>query len=283
MKKKSDKCLIVDKLINEGWFQDEKEVQSWIMLKRILVNDQLIYSSSEKVPNNCIIRVKEYYKRKYTNKGGLKLEGALKDFNIDVTNLVALDCGASTGGFTDCLLYYGAQMVYAVDVGHGQLAGKLLINEKVRNLENTNLSNELLKALNPLPEIITLDLSYLSLKIAVPICFDILKNQGVIICLVKPIYEVESHEIRRNGKINDNKIIREILFDLSEYFIKLGCNIIGITNSPVKGNNDTLEYFIGLTIGNASINNINNEIKSHIEVSLKKSQEITSFKKNEYY
>lgn len=278
--KSKTKCILLDKLLGESWFDDEKEAQTWIMMRRVLVNDQLVYNCREKVSPDCVVRVKEYYKRKYTNKGGLKLEGALKDFNISVKDKIALDCGACTGGFTDCLLYQGAKKVYAVDAGHGQLAGKLRINENVVNMENTNISDEVLKNLDPKPEVITLDLSYLSLKNAVPVCLEILKNNGIIVCLVKPIFEVESSEIRRSGEINDPEILRGILYDLCEYFIHIGCDIIGITNSPVRGNNDTLEYFIGLSVGESGFETINSHFTEQIGVALTKSLNEVHFNKN---
>ncbi|WP_233182234.1 SAM-dependent methyltransferase [Paenibacillus sonchi] len=116
-----------------------------------MVNDELIISVNDKVPVDGSVRIKRYYQRKYVNKGGLKLAGALNDFGIDVN-------GASTGGFTDCLIQNGAKLVYAVDVGYGQLAGKLLINKKIVNMEKTNLADKVLLSLFPSPEVITLDL-----------------------------------------------------------------------------------------------------------------------------
>lgn len=280
MKVKIEKCTLLEKLLRETWFDDEKEAQTWVLLRRVLVNDQLVYSCSERVPVDSIIRIKEYYKRKYTNKGGLKLEGALNDLNIDVRDKVALDCGACTGGFTDCLVYRGAKKVYAVDAGHGQLAGKLRINEHVVNMENTNISDDILKTLEPTPEIITLDLSYLSLKNAVPICMDILKNSGIIVCLVKPIFEVDSSEIRRSGEINDRTVLKKILTELSLFFLSIGCAILGITNSPVRGNNDTLEYFVGLAVGTVCTENSNALLDQKIEAILDKSMSTVSFNKN---
>ena len=135
------KIKIIDLLINEGYFNDKKEATSWIMLGKVFANEQKILSCGEKVKSDAKIFIKDY-DMKYVSKGGYKLEGALKDFNIDVSNKVCLDAGASTGGFTDCLLQHGAKMVYAVDVGFGQLRGKLSTNPKVINLEKTNISDK---------------------------------------------------------------------------------------------------------------------------------------------
>lgn len=280
MKKK--KCLLLDKLIQEGWFFDEKEAMPWVMDRKVLVNDQPATSCKEKIDSDSVIRVKEYYKKKYVNKGGFKLEGALENFAINIEGKIALDCGASTGGFTDCLLTNGAKKVYAVDVGYGQLAGKLAINPKVVNLEKTNLSDPILCTLDPTPEIITLDLSYLSLTDALPICKDIFKGKpGIVICLVKPIYEVRSSEIRRNGKINDRDVLREVLKQLCDNFIEKNIHICGITNSPITGNSGTLEYFIEVELNGDSLPIIG-EIDKSIDDAIERSFELEEFKKSDY-
>lgn len=281
--KKQKRCLLIEKLIQDGWFENEKEAMPWIMARQVLVNNQPVVSGKEKIASDSIIRVREYYKRKYVNKGGLKLEGAIRDFGLDVNGKVALDCGASTGGFTDCLICHGAAKVYAVDVGHGQLAGKLAIDPNVVNLERTNLSDPILCKLDPIPEIITLDLSYLSLVQALPICKDIFRGEpGIVICLVKPIYEVESSEIKRSGKINDKDILRKVLQDLCHRFIYENISILGITNSPVTGNNGTLEYFIEVRINDKNTPVIIDNINECIEEAIERSFRIEKFEKNKY-
>ena len=250
------------------------------MLGRVLVNDRLIYGIHDLAPENGAVRIKEYYKRKYVSKGGLKLEKAIADFQLNIKDKVVLDCGASTGGFTDCLLFHGAKKVYAVDAGHNQLAGKLLIDDRVINYENTNLSDEKLKSLKPLPELITLDLSYLSLKKAVGICLDILMPGGIIVCLVKPIYEVNSSEIRRTGQINDMSLIREVLSDLYLHFTKEGWNIIGLTNSPVRGYKDTLEFFIGLTKCRQAVSLDKEQYFASIDEVLYTAEKLSKFNRN---
>lgn len=278
MKKK--KCTVLEKLLSENLFVDEKEANTWIMMKKILVNEEPVWSLNDKIPIDGIVRIKEYYKRQYVNKGGLKLEEALKTFNIDVKDKIVLDCGASTGGFTDCWLQNNAKLVYAVDVGYGQLAGKLAIDSRVVNMEKTNLSDEKLISLNPKPEIISLDLSYLSLKKALPICQNILKDRGLMICLIKPLYEVNSNEIRRNGNINQREVLKDILLDLCEFYINKSINLLGITNSPVRGNSGTLEYLIAVYWNDSSFENINLSYKERIEVVLERSFELEKFKKN---
>lgn len=280
--KKSKKCLLIEKLVQDGWFEDEKEAIPWIMARMVLVNDQPATSAKERILHESSIRIKEYYKKKYVNKGGLKLEGAIKDLYIDVKNKIALDCGASTGGFTDCLIYHGAAKVYAVDVGYGQLAGKLAINPNVVNMERRNISDPLLCMLDPRPEIITLDLSYLSLVQALPICKNIFKDHiGIVICLVKPLFEVESSEIRRIGKINDRDTLREILKSLCNQFTTQKHSILGITNSPITGNNGTLEYFIELQL-NDDVATVIDDLDEQIKNAVDKSFSILKFEKNNF-
>lgn len=277
-KNKVKKIIIGEKLLEDGWFSEEKEAKSWIMEQKVLVNDILITSFFEKVSEDGAIRIKEYYKTKYVNKGGLKLEGALRDFGIDVKNYIALDCGASTGGFSDCLLQSGAKLVYSVDVGYGQLAGKLLNDKRIINLERTNLADLKLLNLDPIPEIISLDLSYLSLKKALPLCKSILGEKGEVICLVKPLYEVDSNCIRRNGNINDYDIIQNILLDLCKYFEENDYYIQGVTNSPVTGNKGTLEYFLYIVWGEKRKYDSFNYCKA-ISEALEKSFRLINFNK----
>lgn len=266
-------------LVEDGWFKDNKEANTWVMLRRVYVNGHIATSAKCLVPTDAVIKVKEYYKKKYVNKGGLKLEHALNDLGVDPKGLVALDCGASTGGFTDCLIQSGAEKVYAVDVGHGQLAGKLQQNPKVVNLEYTNLSSAELKELHPLPQIITLDLSYLSLKDAIPLARSILHDSGVIIALVKPLFEVSSSEIRKTGKINDPMLIKDILEDLCHYIERIGCSVLGLCPSRITGNSGTWEFFLKIKCNDthSGINYID-EIASAIEVV----KGIKVFKKYDY-
>jgi len=272
---KAKKCFLIDRLINENWFESEKEALPWIISGKVLVDNQRILSGKEKVYTDGVIRIKEYYKKKYVNKGGLKLEGALRDFRLDITGMAALDCGASTGGFTDCLLQHGAKLVYAVDAGNGQLAGKLLINESVINMERTNLADSSLLKLEPKPDIITLDLSKLSLKKAVLICRHILKSDGIIIALIKPVYESPESSVNHD-------MLKNIISGLCGYFIENNFNIIGMTSSCVRGNNDALEYFIYLSCGEESLNNINDTHQYYIEKIIEKSFSLEKFKKNEF-
>ena len=271
------KVTVLDKLINDDWFEDKTEAKKWIMLRRVLINDALVLDGNQKIDATSNVRIKEHYKTKYVNKGGLKLEGAISYFNLNITGKVALDCGACTGGFTDCLLIHGASTVYAVDAGHSQLAGKLLQNSNVINLEETNLADQKLKILDPKPDIITLDLSYLSLKTAIPLCKAILHDTGQILCLIKPIYEVNSADTRRNGDINHPYIFKNVLLDLVAAFTELGLTVQGVTNSTVRGNKGVCEFFMLLSFEYSNADKI--DIDSEIDEAIVNAMALDKFKK----
>lgn len=273
------KISIVDKLKKDGYFEDKKEIQSWIMMRKIFANDEPILFIGQKVKENAEIRIKGY-DEKYVNKGGLKLEGALDDFGINVSGKIAIDSGASKGGFTDCLVQRGTKKVYAVDVGYGELSGKLRQNPKVINLEKTNISDDKLLNLEEKPNLATLDLSYLSLKKAIPIASKILSEDSIIICLVKPIYEVESSEIRRSGNINNKDEFTKILTILTDYINnELNYNVIGISHSHVTGNKGTIEFFIALSLSNTNKKLSNKEIIKQIESAINNGLKLEKFKK----
>ena len=279
MRDKKKKCTVLEKLLEEGYFKDVKEAETWVMMKNVLINHQPVWSIHEKVNIDSEVCVKGYYKRQYVNKGGFKLEAALEAFHIDCLDKVVLDCGASTGGFTDCWVQKGAKLVYAVDVGYGQLAGKLVNDARVVNMEKTNLSDERLTELDPKPEMISLDLSYLSLKKALPICKKILKEKGLMVCLIKPLFEVESSEIRRSGKINQKEVLREILQDVCRFYLENGMDIIGLTHSPVTGNSGTLEYLIGVCWNCTDHEIINSCYDEEIHHAIEASFQLHKFKK----
>ena len=277
MGQKSKKTILKDRLIGEGWFGTEQEAAAWAMLRRILVNDQPVTSIHVRVAADAAIRVKEYYKRQYVNKGGLKLEKAVESFPVSLQGAVAFDCGASMGGFTDCLLQHGAKLVYAVDAGFGQLAGKLLADPRVVNMERTNISDPVMLDLDPTPHFATLDLSYLSLKKAIPIALQIMKGTGTCLCLVKPLYEVYNSEVRRSGNINDQQIHREILDDLLAFVRGSSLSVIGLTNSPILGNNGTIEYLIGIT---TEMHTPAFELQKEMERAISEAFSLGKFKKN---
>jgi len=259
----SNKMKLINLLIERGCFQDEKEARGYIMAGKVYVKNEIIDKPGTLVEINSEIKIKDLNK-KYVGRGGVKLEWALKSFNIEVDNKIIIDAGASTGGFTDCLIKHGAKKVYAVDAGYGQMAGKLRIDDKVMNMEKTNISEVKTMNLKPQPEIATVDLSYLSLKKAIPIFEKIISEDGEMICLIKPLFEVEDSEIRRKGKIKEPKVYKKVLVNLMNHIKNnLDLRIRGLTHSPIKGNKGTKEFFV-LVSKNKKLSNMKN-IKNKAE------------------
>ena len=238
-------------LLDSNYFDSKNEAVGWILSGKVLVDGQLVDKAGSMTAEKAEIHIKGF-DRKYVGKGGLKLEGALDAFPIDVSGKTVLDTGASVGGFTDCLLQRGAEIVYAVDAGFGQLMGSLRLNPRVVNMEKTNISDVRKDQLDPLPDMATVDLSYLSLKKAVPIIFALLKEGGEMICLVKPLFEVEDSNIRKTGRVENPEIYRTVLSNLVVFSESIGLIPAGVAHSPVTGNKGTREFFLWITSGETS-------------------------------
>lgn len=278
------KMLIWELLMEKGYFDNRKTAESWVLAGKVIANSRRIDKPGQMVPITDEILVKGIY-QKYVSKGGLKLEGALSDFNIDVSGVVAIDAGASTGGFTDCLIQHGAEKVYAVDVGYGQLAGKLNVNPRVISMEKVNIGDVTSRILNPKPTLATVDLSYLSLKKAIPIFASILGRKGDLICLVKPLFEVNDSNIRRSGEIDNPEVFKELLKELTDYVDELGYKVTGITYSHVTGNKGTREFFIRVSLDEGTYEGISlseNEIAEQIDSAVYAAMEVELFKKSVY-
>ncbi|NLD52806.1 MAG: TlyA family RNA methyltransferase [Clostridiales bacterium] len=234
-------------LIEQGLAQDAREAAALIMSGRVYINRQRA-AAGQLVATDAPLHVRGFEER-YVAKGGYKLEGALAEFSIDVSGRVCLDAGASTGGFTDCLLKHGAHTVYAVDVGYGQLMGSLRQDVRVINMERVNISDERLLSLSPTPSIGTCDLSYLSLRQGVPHFRDILHSRGDLICLVKPLFETRDMQARRTGILQDAQyapLLQALVDDINQL---QGCRVMQLINSPITGNAATLEFFMHVALG----------------------------------
>ncbi len=243
-RQKARTCPLKTLLVERGLFTDETEASRWVMAGKILVNEQKMAKCGTLVPVDAQIRVLK--RKRYASRGGYKLEAALRSFQIETTERVALDCGASTGGFTDCLLQQGASFVYAVDAGFGQLLGSLRTDSRVSNLERTNLSDLLSMKLNPSPTLITLDLSYLSLTKALPIAAQLV-IEGEILALFKPLFEVESPTARRTGKIDDPELLTTALQQVLTSGTDAGLLPQGIVKLALRPRYGVNEFFLHFT------------------------------------
>ena len=229
-------------LVERGIFESAGEAQRWVMAGQVLVNDQRIDKPGMLVSCDAMLRVRG--RHRYASRGGYKLEVALEHFGVNVAGRVALDSGASTGGFTDCLLQHGAALVYAVEVGYGQLIGRLRADPRVRNLERTNLSDLIPAELDPLPTLITLDLSYLSLTGALPIAGALLTSKGQVLALLKPLFEVESSEARRSGQVDDPALLVAALRRVLDAGAEAGLVPLGAAKLALQPRHGVSEFFL---------------------------------------
>lgn len=236
------KCQLDALLAERGIFESVQEARPWIMTGQVLVNEQLIDKPGMLVPRDAVLRVRG--RHRYVSRGGYKLEAAIEHFRVNVAGRVALDCGASTGGFTDCLLQHGARFIYAVEVGYGQLVGSLRADERVRNLERTNLSDLVSSDLEPQPSLVTLDLSYLSLTKALPIAAALVEPEGYILALLKPLFEVESPEARRSGQVDDPALLVTALCRVLKAGTGAGLVPLGAAKLALKPRHGVTEFFV---------------------------------------
>ena len=229
-------------LAERGIFDTQEEARRWVMSGKVLANGQRIDKPGMLVPSDAVLDVQG--RRRYASRGGYKLEAALAHFHVTAAGHVALDSGASTGGFTDCLLQHGAALVYAVEVGYGQLVGRLRADPRIRNLERTNLSDLAPAALDPPPTLITLDLSYLSLTKALPIAAHLLESEGEVLALLKPLFEVDSATARRTGHIEDPALLVGALHRVLQAGAEAGLVPVGAAKLALRPRHGVVEFFV---------------------------------------
>ena len=229
--------MIFDKNLAPSREQAKKLIEQGL----VCVNGKVITKPSYDAADDDSIDITGELCR-YVGRGGLKLEEALSVFSVDVYGLVCADIGASTGGFTDCMLQNGASLVYAVDVGHGQLDKKLVSDSRVINIEGVNARYIKPEMFDKKPALITCDLSFISLKLVIDKLIDCLDDKGMIIVLIKPQFEVGKSAIGKNGIVKDKKAHIKMLDELTAYFFRVGLVIRGITFSPIKGGDGNIEY-----------------------------------------
>lgn len=218
--------------------------QALIMAGHILVDGEPVDKPGASISPDADITSRAGDSR-YVSRGGLKLEHGLAFFDIDVTGAACIDVGASTGGFTDCLLQRGAGSVHAVDVGYGQLAWKLRIDERVTVIERANIRYLAAEAFPFLFDLAVIDVSFISLKIVVPVVRCFVKPGGRILALVKPQFEVGKDRVGKGGVVKDEALHQSVLWDLERFFADhCGLSCMGTTPSPVRGPRGNIEFLM---------------------------------------
>lgn len=238
MKKRLD-VLIFER----GLVESRSKAQSLVMTGMVLVNGQKVTKAGTQVDDEDIIEIER--QNPYVSRGGLKLESVLKLFDIDFNNKICMDIGASTGGFTDCMLQHGAKKVYAVDVGTAQLHYKLRNDSRVVNIENVNFRYFDKSLLKDDIDIITIDVSFVSLDKILPLASEVVSDNGLIIAMVKPQFELKPNEIKK-GVVRDETLRQKAINKIKDFVVVLGLEILKEQDSGVKGPKGNLEHFLML-------------------------------------
>lgn len=232
-------------VVEKGLAPSRQRARALIMAQKVLVNNMPVDKPGTLIcrEDSVVIKEKDI---SYVSRGGLKLEKALEALGIDIAGFVCLDVGASTGGFTDCLLQHGAGRIYAVDVGYGQLAWKLRKDFRVVVLERTNIRHMTAEILPQLVDLITIDVSFISLKIVVPTVLKFMKRDTRILALIKPQFEVGKGNVGKGGVVRDPAQHAEVIDDLSEFFIKQDLLCEFVIPSHILGPKGNKEFIISL-------------------------------------
>jgi 23S rRNA (cytidine1920-2'-O)/16S rRNA (cytidine1409-2'-O)-methyltransferase len=238
------KLRIDNLLVERGLFESRESAQRALMAGEVKVGENVATKASQMVAPDASITVAEA--PRYVGRGGQKLEGALDSFAVDVQNKVTLDIGASTGGFTDCLLQRGAAKVYAVDVGHGQLAWKIRNDPRVIVLEKVNARSLSRKEIPEAVDLCVIDVSFISLTLILPPAFDLLTPDGAIVALIKPQFELERKDVGRGGIVRDAALHEKAQQKIVRFAEAAGHQVVGVVPSTITGADGNQEFFICL-------------------------------------
>ena len=236
-------------LTEQKYFDSRARAQAMIMAGKVLVNEQKVDKAGTLIPSDAQIRIIGE-EMPFVSRGGLKLQKALDVFGINLVGKMAADVGASTGGFTDCMLQRSAKMVYAIDVGYGQLAWKLRRDLRVVNKERTNIRNVTRRDFfYGLPEFVSIDVAFISLEKVLPVVFDVLTDSGEVVALIKPQFEAGREHVGKKGVVRDKKIHAAVIEQVLNFAASVGFTIRGLDFSPVKGPEGNIEYLAHLSKG----------------------------------
>ena len=235
----------LDSLLAErGLVESREKARALIMAGAVLVNDEPVTKPGHSVALDASLRLRE--ELPYVSRGGVKLAAALEAFTVDPTGMLAVDVGASTGGFTDCLLQHGAAHVIAIDVGYGQLAWKLRQDPRVTVVERTNVRN--LRALpgNALADLAVIDVSFIGLELVLPVVVRFLQPSGQVVALIKPQFEAGRGQVGKGGVVKDATVHRQVLERVLSRASSNGWSVIGLIRSPITGPKGNVEFLCHL-------------------------------------
>lgn len=249
-------------VFQKGLTESRERARTEIMSGRVFVNGQRVDKPGTFVDEGAEIELRGTA-LEFVSRGGLKLQKALSYFKVDPKGKICLDCGASTGGFTDCLLKGGALKVYAVDVGYGQLAWTLRNDPRVVVMERTNIRYVTKEQIPEPIDLVVIDVSFISLKLVLPVVKELLTHGGEVLCLVKPQFEAGRDKVGKKGVVRDKPVHMEVLESFINYAESSGFSVRGMTFSPIKGPEGNIEYLGYLGYGDAA----DIDIKAIVEAS----------------
>ena len=235
-------------LVDKGLCASRERAKITVMEGNVFVDGQRVDKPGTAVDPEKTVEVRGEQLR-WVSRGGKKLEKALQVFPVDPTGCVCIDCGASTGGFTDVLLQSGASKVYAVDVGYGQLAWKLRTDERVVNLERTNLRYVTREQIPEPLNLAVMDVSFISIRLVLPAVRELLKPEGQCICLIKPQFEAGREHVGKKGVVRDKSVHLAVVESFMEFFPTVGFTLMGLDYSPIRGPEGNIEYLAWLKKG----------------------------------
>lgn len=262
----TEKQRLDAELVSRGIIQSRERAKAEIMAGKVYVNGQKADKAGELVTpsDNIEFRGEQL---KYVSRGGLKLEKAMELYGFRLDGKVCMDVGASTGGFTDCMLQSGASKVYSVDVGYGQLAWNLRQSEKVVNLERTNIRYITKEQVPDTVDFVSIDVSFISLGLVIPVLPPLLADDAMMVCLVKPQFEAGREKVGKHGVVRDPATHIEVLERAVGFAKKSGFGIVGIEFSPIKGPQGNIEYLMVLSKSKPELDISGDDIRKLVESS----------------
>ena len=239
----SDKMRLDVAVFERGLAETREKAKALIMAGSVYLNGQKALKGGAAVKDTDIIEVRGAV-NPYVSRGGLKLHKAVQNFGLSLEGCVCMDIGASTGGFTDCMLSNGAAKVYAIDVGYGQLAWKLRCDERVVNMERTNFRYVTHEQIPEQVDFASVDVSFISLRKILPVMRELLRDGGRAVCLIKPQFEAGRENVGKKGVVRDRAVHESVVASITEFAVESGFNVCNVAFSPIKGPEGNIEYLM---------------------------------------
>ena len=239
----SDKMRLDVAVFERGLAETREKAKALIMAGSVYLNGQKALKGGAAVKATDIIEVRGAV-NPYVSRGGLKLHKAVQNFGLSLEGCVCMDIGASTGGFTDCMLSNGAVKVYAIDVGYGQLAWKLRCDERVVNMERTNFRYVTHEQIPEQVDFASVDVSFISLRKILPVMRELLRDGGRAVCLIKPQFEAGRENVGKKGVVRDRAVHESVVASITEFAVESGFNVCNVDFSPIKGPEGNIEYLM---------------------------------------